>query len=197
MKLFGAFFAVCTINGVQSANKTPYERRLTKTFDLLTDWSKSQLKGHPHFTQIREDKMSKTKFDFKLERVTQKIVDIYTARIEQIAKECPTLDTCEKYLDCSGEGDRMNTVRGRPDTELSDLFLQFSKDKWGRSKDRIFGGDCGFKEKQISTIDAKYIELIDSVATWRLQCRKFSSDACPLHCEQFTKPTGENICKNK
>ena len=59
MKLFGAFFAVCTINGVQSANKTPYERRLTKTFDLLTDWSKSQLKGHPHFTQIREDKMSK------------------------------------------------------------------------------------------------------------------------------------------
>ena len=30
-----------------------------------------------------------------------------------------------RYQDCSGVGDRMNIVRGKPDVELSDAFMAF------------------------------------------------------------------------
>lgn len=201
MKLLNALVGTVLIANsaeAQKGPKTPYRRRLQKTFDLIDLWGEANLASHPNFVQKREDKDNQqTKFAHKLKRITDNIVNLYEERIAQIAKECPELDTCQAYLDCSGEGDRMNTVRGRPDVELSDSYIQFVKDKWGRSKARVFDvPECGFKTKKVENLSEKFVGMLDSFVGWRLQCRKFPGAACPAHCTQEDKK-GETVCTPK
>lgn len=201
MKLLNAFLGMALIaspTGAQKKNnKTPYRRRLQKTFDLLDLWADGNLASHPHFTDKREDKNGQTKFGYKLDRITKNIYTMYEDRIKEIAQECPELATCQKYLDCTGEGDRMNTVRGRPAVELSDNYLDFVKDKWERSKARVFEvPECGFKMKQVANLSEKFVGMVDSFRSWRLQCRKYSGDSCPAHCKQAERG-GNSVCTPK
>jgi hypothetical protein len=192
MKLFNAFVGLAIIADPTDAAKTPYRRRLQKTFDLLSSWKDANLANHPHSTLVRADKDNKTKFDFKFQRLTNKIYDMYEARIIEIAQGCPDTSTCDEYLDCTGEGDRMNTVRGRPAVELSDAYLDFVKDKWNRSKSRVFDNDvCGFKPKMVANINDKVLAMVDAFKGWRLQCRKFTGDNCPLHCQKIERNDGD------
>jgi len=152
MKLLNAFVGLAVIsNPTEAKGKSPYRRRLQKTFDLIPVWSDEHLNAHPHTTDLltEEGKENKTKFQVKMERITEHIYNMYEDRIVEIAAACPDTTTCQEYLDCTGEGDRMNTVRGRPAVELSDAYLEFVKEKWLRSRSRVFENpSCGFKEKK-------------------------------------------------
>ena len=71
--------------------------------------------------------LEKTKFDHKFERIRQAVLDQYEERLAEIKAECgdTDLNDCLAYQDCSGVGDRMNTVRGKPDVAMSEAFLAF------------------------------------------------------------------------
>jgi len=197
--LLSAFvgLAILSETSVEAKGKTPYWRRLRKTFELLPIWANEHIDQHPHNTEIRADKDNKTKFNFKFDKITDKIYKMYNDRITEIAQGCPDTSTCQEYLDCSGEGDRMNTVRGRPAVELSDAYMEFVMDKWARSKGRIFDNDCGFPKRMVSNLDEKFGDMVAAFKGWRLQCRRFSSDNCPAHCQVVTNNSGESKCTLK
>ena len=71
--------------------------------------------------------LEKTKFDHKFDRIRQAVLDQYEERLAEIKAECGDTDLsdCLAYQDCSGVGDRMNTVRGKPDVAMSEAFLAF------------------------------------------------------------------------
>lgn len=175
----------------EAKGKTPYRRRLQKTFDLVSEWGNANLANHPHNTALTKgDNLDQTKFEFKFNRIIDNIYNMYEDRMVEIAQSCPDTSTCSAYLDCTGEGDRMNTVRGRPAVELSDAYLEFIKDKWSRSRDRIFTEACGFKQKKVNTLSGKFLDMIDAFQLWRLQCRRFSASDCPAHCQTTEKNSG-------
>lgn len=198
MKLLSAFVGLALVADQSEAkSKTPFRRRLQKTFDLLPVWRDANLADHPHSTELRSDKShpetgkSQTKFDFKFNRLTEKIYDIYEDRIIEIAQGCPDINTCTEYQDCTGVGDRMNTVRGRPAVELSDAYLDFVKDKWGRSKAKVFSDACGFSSRMLTNVHEKVESMIEALRNWRLQCRRFPAESCPAHCEKIEKSSGD------
>jgi len=192
MKLLSALaLGLSLLSETEAKGKTPYRRRLQKTFDLVSEWGAANLANHPHNTELTKgDNLDQTKFAFKLNRIIDNIYNMYEDRILEIAQSCPDTSTCQAYLDCSGEGDRMNTVRGRPAVELSDAYLQFILDKWGRSRDRVFTEECGFKQKKVNTLSEKFVNMIDAIKEWRKQCRRFSADNCPAHCQTVEKKDG-------
>ena len=69
----------------------------------------------------------KTKFAHKYERIRDAVIGQYEERLGEIKAECgdAELGDCAAYTHCSGVGDRMNTVRGKPDVALSEKFLEF------------------------------------------------------------------------
>lgn len=195
MKLLSALaVGLSLLSETEAKGKTPYRRRLQKTFDLVSEWGTANLANHPHNTDLTKgedlENPNQTKFAFKLNRIINNIYDMYEDRMIEIAQSCPDTSTCQAYLDCTGEGDRMNTVRGRPAVELSDAYLQFIRDKWSRSRDRVFTEECGFKQKKVDTLSGKFLDMIDAFQSWRLQCRKFSTDNCPAHCQTVERKTG-------
>jgi hypothetical protein len=198
MKLFNAFVGLALVSQSEAA-KTPFRRRLQKTFDLLPAWAEANLGDHQHSTVVRDDKMigdkKQTKFDFKLKRLTNKIYDIYEAQVVEISQGCVDINTCDQYLDCTGVGDRMNTVRGRPDVQLSDLYLDFVKDKWGRSKGKVFSTACGFPSERISKLNTKVLDMVEAFRNWRTQCGRFTADGCPAHCSRIEKTSGAKCVK--
>lgn len=191
MKLLSAFVGLALVADQSEAAKTPFRRRLQKTFDLLPVWRDANLAMHPHSTEVRADKENKTKFDFKFKRLTDKIYDIYENRVIEIAQGCADIDTCDEYMDCTGVGDRMNTVRGRPAVELSDAYLDFVKDKWGRSKSKVFSDECGFPSRMVTNVNDKVDGMIEAFRSWRVQCRRFPAEHCPAHCQKIEKSSGD------
>lgn len=60
MKLLSAFVGLALVADQSEAkSKTPFRRRLQKTFDLLPTWTDANLADHPHSTELRSDKADK------------------------------------------------------------------------------------------------------------------------------------------
>lgn len=178
--------------------KTPFRRRLEKTFNLVDEWSQTNLKNHPHATEKVAEKDNKTKFDHKFDRIRQAVLDQYEERLAEIKAECGDTDLsdCLAYQDCSGVGDRMNTVRGKPDVAMSEAFLAFVDDKWKRSVQKVFTEECGFKAERVAKMSERFWGMNNSFSKWAKQCRKWSGADCPSHCEAVEKK-GETSCQSK
>jgi len=88
----------------------------------------------------------------------------------------------------------MNIVRGKPDVELSDAFMAFVDDKWKRSVAKVFTEECGFKAKKIGKLGERFVGMNASFAKWRNQCRRYSGNDCPSHCQVNQK---KGTCQNK
>ena len=75
--------------------------------------------------------------------------------------------------------------------------LRFIQDKWERSRARVFeNASCGFKEKKVQSLSLKFLNMVDSFKGWRLQCRKFTGDNCPAHCNKIER-NGDTACTPK
>lgn len=197
MKLLGVFVPLAAISEVNAKGaKTPFRRRLDKTFGLIKEWKAKNLNAHPHASIKLADKDNQTKFDHKFQRIQKAIIDQYEERLAEIKSECggTALDECDRYLDCSGVGDRMNVVRGKPDVELSDAFMAFVDDKWKRSVAKVFTSNCGFKAKKIQALGERFVGMNKSFTKWRNQCRRYSGNDCPSHCQVNAK---KGTCQNK
>lgn len=96
------------------------------------------------------------------------------------------------YKKCAGVGDRLNPQRGAPDVNMKDAFLEFGRDKYKRSREKVFISECGYKMEKIEKLSTRYDEMVSKFSFWSTKCKKYSADTCPANRCQFS----DGICKN-
>ena len=103
---------------------------------------------------------------------------------------------CALYKQCSGVGDRMNTQRGAPDVSDTQPYANFAlvsspfdscltlfKEKFGRTVDKVFQPECGFKMDRIERLTERYEDMIQRMVGWSQKCKRYSGENCPSYCE--------------
>jgi len=82
MKLISIFVPLAVVTDVSAKGpKTPFRRRLDKTFGLIKEWRAQNLNAHPHSKVKLSEKDNKTKFDHKFDRIQTAVVNQYEEQL--------------------------------------------------------------------------------------------------------------------
>jgi len=188
-----AIAAMGSVDAKEFANrKTPFQRRIEKSFGLFDEWGASQMAGHSKYSQVYAELDNKSKFRHKLDMIRGKVVGYYRKTLKKIAENCETeLDNCDEYLSCSGFGTKLDDLtRSKPLVTESDYFLEFTKAHLKRSVRKSFSAECGADSEKLAKFIAKFNTVVEKARGWRAQCDRFATEDCPSHCELIERRKG-------
>ncbi|CAG5099134.1 Oidioi.mRNA.OKI2018_I69.XSR.g16281.t1.cds [Oikopleura dioica] len=196
MKVTSIALGIAALGSVD-AKKTPFQRRIEKSFNLLDEWAYFNMANHTKYTDIVPELDNQSKFNYKVTTVRSKVVDYYLKLVGKIASGCASLDNCEEYLTCTGVGDRLNDLtRSKPMVQESDYFLEFTKSHLKRSLRKSLSLECGADQEKLDKFTAKFETLVEKFREWRLQCSKFPASKCPAYCDVIERNSGK-VCKEQ
>jgi len=198
MKVTSVALAIAAMGSVNagkkefSDKKTPFQRRIEKSFGLFDEWAALQMAGHSKFSELHAELDNKSKFRHKLDMIRDKVVGYYRKTLAKKAEECETeLENCEEYLSCSGFGDRLRDLtRSKPLVSESDYFLEFTKAHLKRSVRKSFSAKCGAESEKLNNFISKFNTVVEKARGWRAQCDRYANTDCPSHCELIERKKG-------
>jgi len=197
MKVTSVALAIAAIGSVDAEKefadkKTPFQRRIEKSFGLFDEWAALQMAGHSKFSEQHAEFNNKSKFRHKLDLISDNVIRYYQKVLAEKAANCETeLDNCEEYLSCSGFGDKLSDLtRSKPLVAESDYFLDFTKAHLKRSVRKSFSAECGADSEKLAKFIAKFNTVVEKARGWRTQCEKYANTSCPSHCELIERKKG-------
>lgn len=196
MKVTSIALAIAAMGSVDAKEfadrKTPFQRRIEKSFDLFDEWGAVQMAGHSKYSELVAEFDNKSKFRHKFDLIQDKVVGYYRRMLAKVAEGCETeLDNCEEYLSCSGFGTKLNDLtRSKPLVTESDYFLEFTKAHLKRSVRKCFSAECGADSEKLAKFLVKFNTVVEKARGWRAQCDRYSATACPSHCELIQRKKG-------
>ena len=63
------------------------------------------------------------------------------------------------------------------------LKLTDFQEKFGRTVDKVFQPECGFKMDRIERLTERYEDMIQRMVGWSTKCKRYSGENCPAYCE--------------